>query len=308
MTASSRVFMRGVDYELGEHVRPVDGLAELADRDQVRAELLAQGARSYLVSDRTPGELATASLRRTIERAAVPLEAIDCVLYCSMTFWDPRFFTSDVSEAFLELGLPRVPVLGVYLSACGKLGSAVRMAASLVRSGDCRDVLLVTTDRCPPDRPRVVDEFSVRSDAAASCLITAEEEGAELELVALTQSSEFTLEREPEHIKRWRVYLKALGKSISEVVVRAKRGPGEIDLLVTNNYIDKQRQTFAAIAGIELDRTFAHNVGRVGYAHSADTLINLRDARDRGRIQPGRFVVALSTGNHAWTCIGLVGR
>jgi 3-oxoacyl-[acyl-carrier-protein] synthase-3 len=303
-----RVFLRGLACSLGEHEHEVRDMSEMHDKPAIMRELLDQGCARYRTTERSPAVLARESLERTLDACALAPTEVDAVVYCSFSVWDLEFCSRHVSSAMCGLGLDTTPLVGLHLGACGLLGNGLRVASDMIRGSDARRVLVVTTDRVPPDRSRVVDEFSVLSDGAASCLVTDREDDADFELVSLVPASRFRVDALPEHAQRWVLYLNGVRTTFVRTLERAGRGLGELDLLVHNNYIEKQRRCFAELAGVGLDRTFGELVGSIGYVHAADVLINLAEARTRGRLRAGDFALALSTGRSAWTCFGVLAR
>ena len=270
------VYLTPVGHALGERYETV---AEAAANGRLYSDpgvLCAAGFHGhYLAGPKTDAcELAcraSADLRASVDLIVFATALPDGAARCD----EGRFrATGDVrwlmdysgSRLQIEFG-SNAPVIGVGQQACtGALG-AIRIARSLVLSGEANAALCVTADRFPAGA-RYEQAYNLISDGAAACLVTRAEgpfrilgghhitEGSHaLAAADVTVGSYFAYTTE------------TVRKACAE-----QRAPG---WLVTQNTHANANRLLGSLLGIDPCQVQAPTRAEVGHVISADCLINL---------------------------------
>ena len=288
------VFLHGPQYALGEE--SVDH-ASIAGFDERIAELgLIPNAElwgwgTFRRSARSLEQLAIDSGTATLRAAGMAPSAIDALMVCSTRI--PG--SSEEHGRFVEtvirgLGLGDVPYYGQTLNRCVNLLAALDLASAFVAAGRYRRVLCVTTDRVGDEAERMAG-FAVFCDGAASCVVSADEDGPDgyRLLGCATAQDTATLEAGNE-----------ISSDLARTVNDRLLGPqgmkvGDVDGLMHLNLftplvVMKERQ-----AGFSADQLYLANISRTGHCFAADPLINLVDRRAAGQVRSdGHYVLAAS--------------
>jgi 3-oxoacyl-[acyl-carrier-protein] synthase III len=283
MTAEPiRVYLGCIEYELGELVS-LDGLAELKKQEGLVETLNALGLESYALSDRSAAELALTAASRTLRRASVMPRDIDVLVYATSSLSDQYALREGIANLVLEIGLQHAYPMGVFLSGCANFHSALRIARSLVRSGDAAHVLLVTTDKVPDGVSRMVPpNVSVASDGAASCIVSASSD-LEFEVMSVCQHVAPDLVRQCnfDASANFTAYLQGFAAGLKRTqeatLAAAELEPEKISKLVLNNYNLSIVRLFRSQLGIPIERMYLRNIARFAHAIASDNLINLSD-------------------------------
>jgi 3-oxoacyl-[acyl-carrier-protein] synthase-3 len=188
------------------------------------------------------------------------------------------------------LGLGDVPYYGQTLNRCVNLLAALDMASAFVAAGRYRRVLCVTTDRVGDEAERMAG-FALFCDGAASCVVSADEDGPEAYQVlgCATAQDTATLEASNE-----------ISSDLARVVNERLLGPqgmkvGDVDGLMHLNLftplvVMKERQ-----AGFSAEQLYLENIPRNGHCFAADPLINLVDRVEAGQVRAGgHYLLAAS--------------
>jgi 3-oxoacyl-[acyl-carrier-protein] synthase III len=249
------------------------------------------GWRSFRRTRRGTDQLAAATGRATLRRAALDPSAVDALVLCSTKFpggaeTHGRFVESVMSG----LGLHSAAFIGVTLNRCTNLLAGIDVADSMIRSGRHNRVLVVTTDRIEDETTRM-QPFALFSDGAASCLVAAEPGTADAYEVLCCASAQDTSSLDWSH-----EISSDLAKEVNDVIAKSTGVTiAEIDSLVHSNLfiplvVAKERQ--AGFSPAQLD---TRNVTRIGHCFAADPLVNLVDRAAAGQVQPGgHYLLAVS--------------
>ncbi len=301
-----RIFLHSIAYALGEP-EPISTIEPIAHRQIVLEYLLGMGLRDYRRTERSPPQLAVAALRRTIELAGLAPSQLDAVVYVSTAFWKREWYSQDISALLAELGAHQATPIGVTLSECGNLATALRVASGLVASGQFNNLLLVTTDTCPSPELRLVEpSVSVLSDGAASCVVSAEEpRGFELLGVQQTSNHKIRLVNpETEAVKILRYIAEGVRRSARGLMGRLSLDPSQVSRLILGNLNRNVQQIFAAQCEVPFERVYTENVATLGHVFASDGLINLKDATATG-VSPGERLLVITNGMANWGAVAL---
>jgi 3-oxoacyl-[acyl-carrier-protein] synthase-3 len=296
------VYLKGISYEL-EEPRPLQQLPEVQRSPDLLANLQAVGVAAFSVSRRSPAELAAACAKRTLWKAKTDPAEVDLLFYATTTFGEPRFYGGDVQAMIGRLGLVNAYPVGVTLSECANVVIALALAADALRSGRCRNALIVTADKVLEGESRVVPpEVSVGSDCAASVLLTSQGTGP-WELLG-GERLIIPLDGEGRAHEDFARYLKTSARGIQEITGRtlaaAGREPDDFSWLITNNYNQSVSRLFASQSGFDPAKVYTANIARYGHGFGADNLINLSDCAGEHPPDAGDLVLLLASGPNMW--------
>jgi 3-oxoacyl-[acyl-carrier-protein] synthase-3 len=183
-----------------------------------------------------------------------------------------------------------VPYYGQTLNRCVNLMAAIDQAVALVARGRHRAILCVTTDQVAEEGPEMAN-YALFSDAAASCLITAERPALDGYRVLGCDSAQQTAALD---------WTNEISSDLSRVLndrLLTPHGLKLVDvkgLMHLNIFVPlvamKERQ-----AGFSAEQIFLDNIPKYGHCFSADPLINLVDRDALGHVSPeGLYMLAAS--------------
>jgi 3-oxoacyl-[acyl-carrier-protein] synthase-3 len=285
---------------------------EVARLEEVLAEgaaedLAREGLVHYRAASGPAWELAAASAVATLAAAGRGPGDVDLVVYATNTFWDSASGDGSPARCLDHAGLTHTPLCGVALNGCGNGGLALRTARAWVGAGQARCVLVVTTDRCRPGRRLMPGRFSVLSDGAASCLVTAAPAGPGFRLLAAEAAVDATMHAiDPDADVLDMLKATAGGVRAAVERLRGHVADGtEFAHLVTNNYTTTASQIFCHCAGVPFERAFLDNLAAMGHCFGADVLIGLARLLESGRAGRGDRVLAIDSGHGFWGAAAL---
>ncbi|MEN3584857.1 3-oxoacyl-ACP synthase [Streptomyces sp. ZYX-F-203] len=289
------VFLHAPRYVLGETEEPytaVRDLEERAARFAIPVAPATWGWGSFHRTGRAPAELAVASGNETLDAAGVSRDEVDALIVCTSAFPDFVDDHAGYLGAVLDgLGLTRTSfACGMTLNRCNNLLAALHLARSLVAGGGHRWVLVVTADRIADESLRL-EKFALFSDGAASCLVGAEERGADaFALLASAAAQDHAAIRSGDRIDA------RLAVAVNEELEVAAGIPREkITAVLPANLVRplvlmKERQ-----AGFAAHQVRLGDVERLGHCFAADPVINLADLSASGEAAAGGLYLLASS-------------
>lgn len=311
---ASSIYLNGIGVALGD-AKPIEELAELqADPERLR-EFRQVGFRHYLASNETVAQLTKRTLVDLLGRSGVAPASIDALIYCSQTLQDEAYF-AEVNHVLDQLGLVNAYPIGIHFAYCGNLGSALRVAHSLLACGEAERVIVLTVDTIRSDvrDARFLEpSVAVFSDGAAACILQADEPSPLKVVGGVTQLVDYGLSRvtlksvyrrRESMSKEYLAYAlancrgrkRAAQRHFSRCELTAK----DFRFVVPNNFGNTTMAALAVDIGINPLSVFDGNVASNGHVSSADPLINLRTLTD-GVMSPGDRALLFSTGPYTWT-------
>lgn len=267
-------------YELGEYAEPVAELPELSAAPRTAADLTSPSAGfvTYHWSEGPLVELMAASAARTLARSGVPGSEIDTVLLATDSLPPDRAAHRVVSELLEETGMGRATVITVGLMDCATAMAAVGTAASLVRDGTARHVLVVSGDLADASTggQRVVaGGVAIASDGAASALVSAEAAGLPVLAMAHHAAPEQESGDGPAQ-RQLTSRVNAYRELFARLSARHPFLPART-LVLPSNFARHVMRMYLAEAGFTADRMVLEGVGRIAHCQGSDPLINLAD-------------------------------
>jgi 3-oxoacyl-[acyl-carrier-protein] synthase III len=298
------LFLDALAYELGEEARPVAELPNVAE--DIREQLQQGGLRTYRVSSRTPIELARGPVTRTL--AALDDEErarIKRVIFATNSFHDPSIATvREISRLLVDVGLGSAVPIGLFLSFCANLQSAIDVARGLLALEPGHAVLIICTDVRPRDEDRLVEpNISVLSDAAAS-LVLSPREGRYRVLDSRFQveSALGLLDRSTEFLEYMDGVSRGVTSVLGDTLAALELEPTEVARLLPANHTRWVCRAMAELAGFEESRLYLDNIPRVAHAFAADNVINLYDYEEAGNVRAGDLIALFGSGGFQWGC------
>ncbi|GHH86841.1 hypothetical protein GCM10018793_60330 [Streptomyces sulfonofaciens] len=267
-------------YELGEYADPVTGLPELEDDPAASAELTAPAAgfATYRWSDAPVTELMSAAVQRTLGESGVPGGDVDLVLLATDSLPPGRAAHRDVAELLADAGLERATASTLGLMDCATATVAVGTAASLVRDGSARHVLVVSgdlADRATGGERIVAGGAAIASDGAACALVSATAAGLPVLGMAHHTSSEAGQGggARQELAARIAAHRELFARLAAHHPVR----PADVRAVLASNFARNVLDIYLSDVGYGGERLVSDNVGRIGHCLGSDPLINLAD-------------------------------
>ncbi len=270
------VYLSHIKYALGT-MTSIDKLNETAASD-VDVDIFKNlGFGTVCVSNQSTYGLAENCIERSLQSAAINGSEISGLIYTSINLLYQPFRILEFEAMCKKLGLINTQLIGLYLSGCANLTTAIQVASNLIRAGTHKRVLIVASDKM--DSNRVFHpNLAVTSDGAACCVISTKPEGykiiqsvheTNLQLAAVPEAT-LGLEQIQQRVvwgkKVWRKFMGKLcenDKSITQVIC--------------NNFSLPVLQSYAFQSGIEIQKYYTKNIKRIGHIPYAETLINLSD-------------------------------
>jgi 3-oxoacyl-[acyl-carrier-protein] synthase III len=289
-----QVFLSGPRYTLGElaaDYTTIDNLYARAAEFRMPPNAQLWGWGGIRRTERSLEELAIDSGSATLRAAGIAPSSVDALVLCSTSIPGPADDHGGFVKTVLTgIGLGDIAFYGQTLNRCVNLLAALDVASAFVAGGRYRRMLVITTDRVLDEADRM-STFALYSDAAASCLVSADDEGHDgYQLVACATAQETrSLERSSEissDLARQvnNSLLTPLGMKLDDVS----------GLMHANLFkpivVMKERQ-----AGFTAEQMYIDNITRVGHSFAADPLINLVDRTALGHVRHDNFYLLASS-------------
>lgn len=201
-----------------------------------------------------------------------------------------------------ELELTRASVAGVDQQGCASLMSAIRIGrAMLSAEPDLGTVLCVSADVFPAGQPRDL-VYNVISDGACAVLLQHGAANRILSCAQVTKGSYWdaaALEHE---------VIAAYFPTARNLITRALDDAGltldDIALVIPHNVSRRSWDILRGLLALPEERVYTDNISRVGHTIASDNILNLRDAIDAGRVNPGDKLLLFTFGfGLNWSCM-----
>jgi 3-oxoacyl-[acyl-carrier-protein] synthase-3 len=297
------MYMSAIAYVLGER-RPIDELEALKGNAPMLQAFKAARFEHYCKSSHSPIELACQAMEQTMAKAAIKPSDIDYVLYCCEYNPDLQSHKHLHLEC-ARLGLHAAIPVGLYFTGCGNYASGMAMAQSLIRSGQARNVLLLTADCSPEERRVVPPSIAIMSDGASSCVLSAArqpgDDGFEVidtQIDVLHRMATLDPVGNPKEYKiamfdRTRVVF-------DRICTSAGLQSSDVDALISQNLEITTLTMMCHRFRLDPAINFTDNLPAIGHAGLADNLINLQDFLRLGRLPEQALVLMLATGPYSF--------
>jgi 3-oxoacyl-[acyl-carrier-protein] synthase III len=298
------IYINALAYELGETPRSLESLATVPD--DIREQLREGALDTYRVSTRTPLDLARVPMERSLEAlTAQERVMVRRVIVATNSFHDSAITeAAAVSRMLVELDIAHVTPIGLFLSFCANVQSAIAIARGLISIEGDGSILVVCSDVRSSEADRLVaPNISVLSDAAMSFVVSSSDGPYRvLDSRLCVDSVLGGLDREQHFL----TYMDGVARNVTSVVGDVLRGldltPDDIACVCPNNYNKWVCRSMAELAGFPEERLYLENIPRFAHAFAADNVINLVDLSRAGGVSPGDLVALFGTGAFQWGC------
>lgn len=300
-----------ISYVLPGAPVPLHTLAADGKLDSAEDVLREFGFEGVHISEAGADALAIEAVQRLIADHAIDPESIDVVCYAGALPSSHRVATGGVLEDFsypvarlqYECGLLRATTVGIGQAGCTGLMAAVDLALGhLATHAEARRVLCVSSDVLRPEAKREI-VLNVISDGA--CALLVERGGARNRILASRRVSKgYYWDATARTTEIIAAYFPTARTIIRDVLTGMALPASEIALVVPHNVSRRSWDILLPLAGLPADRLFADNIGPRGHVIAADNFINLKDAKDRGRLRDGDRALLFNFGfGAAWAAM-----
>ena len=195
---------------------------------------------------------------------------------------------------------------GIFLSYCANLQCAFDLGASLIRSAEADEVLVVCTDKADPASGRLVEpKISVHSDGAASFALTHDRLPGSYRLVdtVLTINPRIgAIDADRQFIEYFGEVTEGIAAVVEKALTRTGLTVSDIARVFTNNYNEMIATIVAKLIGFSADQLYLDNIPRFAHSLAADAIINLVDCAATSPWAGGESLLVLGTGPIQWGC------
>ncbi|MCX8093683.1 MAG: ketoacyl-ACP synthase III [Candidatus Goldbacteria bacterium] len=315
----------GTGYYLPEKVITNFDLEKIVDttdewiRTRTGIEQRRQAAKNEYTSD-----MGVKASQMAIKNAGIKIEDIDLVITATITGDYPWPSTSTIIAN--KLGLTDIPAFDIS-AACSGFIYGLKLAASLIKSGDYRNILLVASEKLSAitdwtDRNTCV----LLGDGAGAVIIGRSDNGEILSTVLHSDGSKIDLLFQPgggcvnpaseETVKNRLHYLKMNGVEIFKLAVekmpevlekalmQADITPDQVDFVIFHQANIRIINSIAKRFNWPEEKNIV-NIQKYGNTSAATIPIALAEAIEQGRIKKGN-IIALSAFGAGLTWAGAV--
>ncbi|MEU6559246.1 hypothetical protein [Nocardia nova] len=291
--------MSDIAYTVGER-RPIADIEPIAAEPGLLESLQQFGLAYYRHSTSTqlPIAMAATCIKQTLDQSRTSPSDVDVLMLATSTLEFGRIENTELLQLSERYGLTNATPIGVSAAECANFGTALHLARLLVATGEARNVLLVTTDYCDVPTKRLLREvYSIVSDGAASCLVTAEPSRIELLATATATNQLIRAASNPNAIAA--LTRRAIAEVVDEVLTHAATERTQVQRVIMNNLNENSLRIMTAAAGFDHNMYYPDNIADYAHVHSADNLINLQTYLDDG-IPPNQNVLTISHAFGTW--------
>nr|WP_013933286.1 hypothetical protein [Pseudoalteromonas sp. SANK 73390]CBK62734.1 tmlB [Pseudoalteromonas sp. SANK 73390] len=242
----------------------------------------------YRTSTKTIFEMAYESMKLTLEAAQVDAQDVGLVIICSSDF-NPVHETQSYSQLLVSLGMKYAFPMGVTVSDCANLLSALDMTKQLIDSDKYPHIMLVTSNKISDERHRFQD-YALFSDGAASIMISNKktlnripEDG--LNVVDSQINAQLQLKVAGEDIDDTPLYT----ATTQQLVDRNQITISDLSKVFSNNLYMPVITLKEGGIGVSKSQLYLDNIVRFGHCFSADSIINLADYLANSRVAAGEY-------------------
>jgi len=182
------------------------------------------------------------------------------------------------------------------------------VAEGLLRGGGARNVLVVAADAIAPGNSRIVPpEISVASDAAASVVMSVDDDGLFELLGTARHRASIAYEKFPQ--EDFTIYLKTVARALEKIrqdSLAPWGGSAEgFRWLIPNNFNTSVTRLISMQMAFAPSQVYTENIRRFGHGLGADVLLNLCDCFNNEQVDSGDRVLLLASGPNQWATVAL---
>ncbi|MFD7661159.1 acyl carrier protein [Streptomyces sp. NPDC059788] len=297
MSAGAPAYVNGCAAELGPIRKKVAELPEYAAAPPAPGTGFAE----YREAEGGILELLGPALRGALDASGTDPAAVDTVLLATESLPADGPDRHAVTGLLSGLGLRRAYPLMLGLADCSTALAALDVAASLVRSGASRTVLVACGDLVRtvlPDGRVVLGGTAVAADGAAAAVVSGRRHGWEM-LAGARRIAHEALEPGPP-ARRMRARLAMYQEVFADLWQATGLAPRDLGTgaVLPSNLARDTLRMFLGEAGFADGQLYLDNVPRIAHCLGSDPLINLADRTAAGGAGPSPVVLLGSSAAH----------
>lgn len=280
----ARVGLGGIAVELGDLAREVDTIPGAREKFMA-LKLPMSGAllryRHFRESTLAPDEVIGRVMERCLKRTDVAASDIDMFI---LTSADARFLADRklVPNLLARHGLLRAVPMAIVSQECTGLLSAIHMAATYIRTGMGRRILVSSYDHGGEDAHRI-QPFGVVSDAASACMVSSVDP-LDFNVLGFAQYGDVRgMHGEDDFDQRTALINKVNAAALAEAGMSLR----EVSKVFSTNFFWPLASYYATTAGVPVHLLHDETLQDVAHCLSADALINLDHYHSKPAGQPG---------------------
>jgi 3-oxoacyl-[acyl-carrier-protein] synthase-3 len=250
------------------------GIEKLPECKQSPADLQVlqqEGYENFLAASESIEEMAIRSLQKTLNAGKISPDQIDILIFSSDSAGDQREreCNSKVHNICVTLGLVNAYPLGINQSTCGNFCSSLRVASSLLLTGEAKNILLVMAEKSENGKRIMDSNAAVLSDGAASCLVSTSEHSG-FKLLGTSQSCCHSLGTESEAGSKVFLALNGFQNAFESFIQQYGIDVGEVKQLLPNNYNRTLLTMYSQISRIDMKNIYTDNLSAKAHVYSCD--------------------------------------
>ena len=216
-----------------------------------------------------------------------------------------------LDEVRERLGLHAATAFSVSHLNCVAGLYALHLARCLLGPAPAGEkVLILTGDKSADHRGRLIPGITIQGDAAAACLVGADPRGDRVLGRALRVDGRFyqCVDCPPALLEEYiQLFVPFMSETVTEALASAGCDPADISLVFPQNSSRLAWKRISKNVGIPDGRIYLDNVSKTGHCCCSDPFINLKAARDSGRLKSGDLILLATTGMGAAFAATVVG-
>lgn len=290
------MYLDCIEFEIGERCVSIEDLIDCINDQYLLDRFKKFGITKFYSSDNNIYKLGEKCIKKTLE--GVKKHSIDKFVFTTSSFHKNFKRTeslSHINDIMNNVEINAYPY-GVFLSECLNFYSALKMSIALNSSESEEQILLLTTDVIDIDESRVIPPgLAIKSDGAASCIISNQKRVGSLEIVDVYQKHNKYMLRKDDSLTT-----EEMSKEFSWCLEMLKKefiDKYSFDYchLVTHNYNNMYPRTIAYLLGLEIEKFFISNIPLYAHCFSSDILINLRTLIKDKIVKCGDIILTVGT-------------
>lgn len=300
----------GISTEIGQ-LHPIDDILIEGDSNELLEELKERGVNTFAKIDTNLSQLIINMIQKTLKNACLDPRDIDGIMIVTESYsglverevergGTPfRSGRNLLFELLAEIGLQKVSVFSSTYGGSGNFLQAMILADSIIQAGRIDNLLIVCFDRHPTDASRfMIDAIAATGDGIATFIYGKKTNDSipyhEVQYIGITPYLNVSQcgSTSEKMLELYRC-TKSAGAHCLEMTGM------ELDSyqwLILNNYNYVTSKLLSKLLGFSMDKTWMHNVARIGHIPACDSIINYHDLAQSGNIRNNSSTLIYVTG------------
>jgi 3-oxoacyl-[acyl-carrier-protein] synthase III len=287
-------FIKNIAFEVGK-LFDIDKLTEEGIDEKKILLFKKFGLQTYGKSKANIYELAEKSALKTI--GEFENKKIKKLLFNTSSFHYPFSRVGsqqEINELLNNLNIDAYPY-GVYLSECTNLMSALSIGMAFINK-DKEDILIISSDVVGEGESRIVPPgFAIKSDSAASCILSKNKENSCFEIIDIYQSHNKQMAKKNKVLSS-EEYAKEFSWCVNSIKENfIKNYNYDYSIVVTNNFNLVFPKSLSFLLKINAEKIYTKAVSKYSHCFSSDILINLSIIMDNENNLKNKKILVVSS-------------